>query len=128
MYQFTGRKRPATFLILMSHSERGVALLEVLIALAILSMGGLGTVAVVDSAIRSQADMAQRENTIRTAGRVLAALTLLKPNELTQRLGKYRLGEFVVGISRPEPALFRVALSEVQAPEHEVLVTVVYRP
>ncbi len=112
----------------MIQTDRGIALLEVLIALAILSIGGLATVAVVDSAIRSQADMALRENETATASRVLAALSLLKANELTQRLGNHDIGEFVADISRPEPALFRIGLSEERAPEAEILVTVVYRP
>jgi prepilin-type N-terminal cleavage/methylation domain-containing protein len=107
-------------------SQRGVALLEVLIALAILSISGLATAAVVDSAVRAQGDMAKRENSVATASRVLAALTLLKANELTQRIGRHTLGEFTVHVSRPQPALYRIALGESTGPE--ILVTVVYRP
>ena len=112
----------------MIRNERGVALLEVLIALAILSIGGLATVALVDSAVRAQSDMAKRENSVATASRVMAALSLLKANELTQRIGDHQLGEFTVHVSRPQQALYRIALSEATVPGQEVLVTVVYRP
>jgi prepilin-type N-terminal cleavage/methylation domain-containing protein len=109
-------------------SERGVALLEVLIALALLSIAGLATVAMVDSAVRAESEMAKRENAVATASRVLTALTLLKASELTQRIGYHPLGEFIVSISRPEPALYRIALSEAGAATQEIVATVVYRP
>ena len=112
----------------MIRNERGIALLEVLIALAILSIGGLAAVAMVDSAVRAQSEMTTRENAVVTASRVMAALSLLKANELTQRIGDHRLGEFTVHVSRPQPALYRVDLSEASAPGQEILVTVVYRP
>jgi type II secretory pathway component PulJ len=112
----------------MTRNNGGVALLEVLIALAILSISGLATVALVDSSIRNQAAMAEREISTATASRVLAALSLLTARDLTQRIGRHQLGEFEVSISRPEPALYRIALNELRAPDQEILVTVVYRP
>jgi len=112
----------------MIRSERGIALLEVLIALGLLSVGGLATVGLVHASIRAQAEMAAREQGTAVAGRVLAALSLLRSGELAQRLGHRELGEFMVNVSRPEPGLYRIALSEARAPEQEILVTVVYRP
>ncbi len=112
----------------MTTNRNGVALLEALIALAILSLAGLGMVSVVSSSLRAQTDLAHREEVMRTGSRVMAAMTLLKPEDLNQRLGTHPLGEFLVGVSRPEKTLYRIALREVQAPEQEILVTVVYRP
>jgi type II secretory pathway component PulJ len=112
----------------MPATNRGVALLEVLLALVILSLSGLAAIALVNSAIRDQADMAAREQETRTASRVLTALTLLKSTELSQRIGRRALGEFMVNVSRPEPAFYRVALSATRAPDQELLVTVVHRP
>ncbi|HEV8197333.1 MAG TPA: prepilin-type N-terminal cleavage/methylation domain-containing protein [Gemmatimonadales bacterium] len=112
----------------MIRPERGIALLEVLIALALLSVGGLATVGLIDESIRAQAEMAAHEQDTAVGGRVLAALSLLQGADLAQRLGKRELGEFILNVSRPEPTLFRIALSEARAPEQEILVTVVYRP
>ena len=109
-------------------SRHGVALLETLIALAILSIAGLSVVVLVDSLIRAQAEAVKREETITTAGRVLAAVTLLRREELDQRLGSRELGEFVLGIQRPERSLYRIAISEEAFPAVELLATVVYRP
>jgi type II secretory pathway pseudopilin PulG len=105
-----------------------VALLETLIALAILSVAGLSVVALVDSLIGAQAEAVQREATLTTAGRVLAAATLLWREELDQRLGSREVGEFVLAVQRPEKTLYRIAISEQAVPAVELLVTVVYRP
>ncbi|MEO8200997.1 MAG: hypothetical protein ABI679_10785 [Gemmatimonadota bacterium] len=108
--------------------SKGVALLEAIIALAILSIGGLSTLGVVTEALKAQHDARAREETITTSSRVLAAMTLLQGKELDQRLGAREVGEFVVKVSRPEKRLFRLAISETKYPEVELLVTVVYKP
>jgi Tfp pilus assembly protein PilV len=106
----------------------GVALLEAILALAILSIGGLSTVALVDGTLRAQFDAAAREEQLATASRVLAATTLLHARELDQRVGVRQVGEFLIGVSRPEKNLYRLAISEVHAPDVELLVTMVHRP
>jgi type II secretory pathway component PulJ len=108
--------------------QRGVALLETLIALAILSVAGLSVVALVDSLIRTQSEATRREETLTTAGRVLGAATLLKKEELDQRLGTRETGEFFLDVQRPESSLYRIAIGESSAPTLELLVTVIYRP
>ena len=111
-----------------SRWRAGVALLEAMIALAILSVSGLSVVSLVNQLIRTQAEAIHREDTMNTASRVLAVTTLLKRQELDQRLGTREVGEFLVAIQRPEKALYRIAISEREAPASELLVTVVYRP
>lgn len=108
--------------------SKGVALLEVIIALAILSIGGLSTLGVVSEALRAQHGAAAREETVTTAGRILAAMTLLQGRELDQRLGARKVGEFEVEVSRPEKKLYRLAISEKTYPAVELLVTVVFKP
>ena len=107
--------------------ERGVALLEVLVALVILATAGIAMMELVGSGIRAERDARGREATLATEGRLLAALTLLRRHELDQRIGRRLIGEFVVDIQRPEPNLYRIAMLQQQSPQVEDLVTVVYR-
>lgn len=107
--------------------RRGIALLDVLIALTILGTAGLALTSLLRQAITAQAELVKVESTMDNADRVLAALTLLGREDLDRRLGQHRIGEFVSDIQRPEPGLYRVALAEASAPERMLLVTVVYR-
>ncbi len=105
----------------------GVALLDVLVALTILSTSGLAITALLRQAISAHTALVVRETTMDNADRVLAALTLLTRNDLDQRLGQHRIGEFISDIQRPESGLYRIALAEVVAPDRTLLVTVVHR-
>jgi hypothetical protein len=108
-------------------AERGVALLEALVALTILSAAGLVLLDLVAGGLRAERDARQREQTLAVEERVLTALTLLKRNEFNVRLGRHPIGELIVDIQRPEPTLYRIALLQASSPELEDLVTVVYR-
>jgi len=61
--------RPAT--------DRGVALLEVLVALAILSGAGLALLDLVTAGLRAERESRERERVLAVEDRVLTALTLL---------------------------------------------------
>jgi len=102
-------------------------LLEVLIALTILSIAGIGFVELVGTGLRVERDSRVREQIVGSEDRLLAALTLLKRSELDQRLGRRQIGEFTVDIQRPERTLYRIAVLQAQSPQVEDLVTVVYR-
>jgi len=108
-------------------NNRGVVLLEVLVAVVVLATAGIGLVELVGSGLRAERDARLRESTLATEERLLAALTLLNRNELDQRIGRRQIGEFIVEIQRPEPTLYRIALLQEQSPQVEDLVTVVYR-
>ncbi len=107
--------------------DRGIALLEVLIAIGILGTAGLAVIGMLRQASVAEAASRMEERTVQSAGRVLSALTLLGRAELDQRIGLHPLGEFAVEIQRPEAALYRVAVSRLDRPERTLLVTVVYR-
>jgi type II secretory pathway pseudopilin PulG len=107
--------------------ERGVALIEVLVALVILATAGIALVELVGAGLRAERDAREREGTLAAQQRVLAAFTLLKREELDQRIGRRALGEFVVDIQRPERTLYRIAVLQARSPQVEDLVTVVYR-
>ncbi len=108
-------------------TNRGVALLEVLVALAILTSAGLGLLEVVTGGLRAEREAREREYLLATEERVLTALTLLKREEFDRRLGHHPIGELVADIERPEPTLYRIALSQRSSPQVEDVVTVVYR-
>lgn len=108
-------------------AERGVALLEVLVALVILATAGIGLMELVGAGLRAERDARAREATLATEERLLAAHTLLRRHELDQRLGRRVVGEFIVDVQRPEPTLYRIALLHQASPHLEDLVTVVYR-
>ena len=111
----------------MLRSDRGVALLEVLVALAILSGAGFALLDLVTGGLRAERDARERERVLAVEERVLTALTLLKRDELDLRLGRHPIGELLVDIQRPERTLYRIALVQQQSPQVEDLVTVVYR-
>jgi type II secretory pathway component PulJ len=108
-------------------AEQGVALLEAMVALAILASAGTMLVAAVGAGLRSEREARDRELTLRAADRVLPAATLLTRRDLDQRLGSHAAGEFVLEVERPEPALYRIGISAASAPGRELLVTVVDR-
>ena len=107
--------------------REGFALLEVLVAIALLGGAGLSVVALLRQAITAEGLTAAEERRYADADRVLAALTLLSASELDQRLGRHPLGEFRSEISRPEAGLYRVAVAPADTLVPPLLVTVVAR-
>jgi hypothetical protein len=107
--------------------DRGVALLEVLVALVILATAGVGMIELGGAGLRAERDARTRERVLATQERLLGALTLLRREELDQRMGRREIGEFIVDIQRPERTLYRIALLQRESPRVEDLVTVVYR-
>jgi len=105
----------------------GVALLEVLVALAILGTAGVSLVGLLGAGLRGEQDAQERERTLANEDRVLAAMTLLKRADLDRRIGRHDVGEFLVDVQRPEQTLYRIAIAQTSAPQVEDLVTVVYR-
>ena len=108
--------------------RRGAALLEVLIALAILGGTGVAFIGALAEPLSAARREAAREGTLAAADRVLSAMTLLTRDDLDRRLGRRAAGEFTILVDRPTPVLYRIAVAERVAPERELLVTVVHRP
>ena len=111
----------------MHPAERGVALLEVLVALVILATAAIALLELVDAGTRAVAEARVRERELVDEDRLLSAYTLLARSDLDRRLGIRDVGPYRVNVQRPEPTLYRVALSRKQASEVEDLVTVVFR-
>lgn len=108
-------------------AERGAALLEALVALAILAAAGLSVVGQLQAALQSEHALRDREARYVRADRFLAAMSLLTAADLDRRIGDHRVGEFVARVQRPEPLLYRLSLSDTVPASGELLVTVVYR-
>jgi type II secretory pathway pseudopilin PulG len=111
----------------MLRSDRGIALLEVLVALAILSGAGLVLLDLVTGGLRAERDARERERALAVEERLLTAFTLLKREELDRRVGRHPIGDLIIDIQRPERTLYRIALAQASSPQVEDLVTVVYR-
>ena len=107
--------------------ERGVALLEVLAAVAILGVAGLALVELVAGGTWAVAVARDRERELADEERLLTAWSLLKREELDQRIGERAVGPYVMRVQRPERGLYRLAVARSVAPGVEELVTVVYR-
>jgi len=111
----------------MHPAERGVALLEVLVALVILATAAIAFVELVDGGTRAVTQARKRERELADEDRLLSAYTLLARSALDRRLGTRDVGPYRVSVQRPEPTLYRLAMSRAEAPEIEDLVTVVFR-
>jgi hypothetical protein len=105
----------------------GVALLEVLAAVAILGVAGLALVELVAGGTRAVGTTRGRELELADEDRLLAAYTLLRSEDLDRRLGDREVGPYVVNLQRPERALYRIGIRRKEAPQVDELVTVVYR-
>jgi hypothetical protein len=110
------------------HARSGVALLEVLVALAVLTAVGLPLTALAGAALREQGALTGRDETLTRAESAMITTVLLSRIELDQRLGHHEVEGFAVDIQRPEPELYRIGIAERSMADRELLVTVVYRP
>ena len=112
---------------LVATNRLGMALLEVMVALAVLSIAGVGTVSALRAAGLETTRMEDGERRLRDEDRILTAMSLLEADELDRRLGSHEVGAYLVSVSRPERQLYRIAIVSRDAPGYEDLVTIVYR-
>lgn len=107
-------------------NRRGVALLEVLVALAVLGVAGLALVEVSAQSLRILDHAQTVERRVADEDRLLAAYTLLSRQDLGQRAGRHRVGPYDVRVERLDFTLFRITVGPAGEPAD--LTTVVYRP
>jgi Tfp pilus assembly protein PilV len=107
--------------------DRGVVLLEVLVALTLLLLAGVSVVTLVSDALRSESALRDRERETQELDRVMTAMTLLQRADLDRRLGRHPVGPFAVDVQRPEQSLYRIAVTSAAGGAARTLVTVVYR-
>ncbi|HWH04759.1 MAG TPA: hypothetical protein VN674_13785 [Gemmatimonadales bacterium] len=111
----------------MPRAERGIALLEVLAAVVILTIAGLSFVSLIAQATDASRVVRDREKEQADESRLLTAATLLTRDDLDRRLGARTIGPYVVTVARPERTLYRIAVGREATPDVEDLVTVVFR-
>lgn len=111
----------------MTADQRGVALLEVLAAFTLLAIAGLTLTVVLQDAAGAAIRAEQAEREMREAHRVLTATTLLRREDLVRRIGVHRIGSLTVAVTRPRPAIYRIAVSDTLWSGVELLVTLVHR-
>jgi len=105
---------------------RGVALLEVLLALAVLGLVGVALVEVAAQGLRVLGQAQATERLIADEDRLLTAYALLNRRDLGARSGRHRVGPYDVQVDRLDLTLFRVAIGPTGGPAD--LTTVLYRP
>jgi hypothetical protein len=108
--------------------HRGHALLDAILALAIISTAGLTSLSYVSSLLQAEGQAEAREAEFEMAERLLITSVLLTRAELEQRLGVRESNGFLIWVDRPEPELFRVGVSVTSAPATELVVTLLWRP
>ena len=109
-----------------SVGERGAALVEVLVALSVLSIAGLAFAELAQAALAGAARAREAEERLLDQDRLLAAYALLDRRDLERRQGTRPVGPYILTIERLDLDLFRVGVGFTgEAPELE---TVLYRP
>lgn len=107
--------------------RRGVALLEALIALAIVATAAASLLAFASEALHAVHRGVRVDRESRAASAFLDAVSLWAPDELDQRLGARRQGPWTLMIERPQPGRYVVAIDD-STRSHQLLSTAFFRP
>lgn len=108
-------------------SERGVTLLEVMVALTLLLWGAVPLLTLLRDVASSDRRQQQREAEMDAAAQLLTVTALMTRRDLDRRLGSHQVGTFLATVQRPEPRLYRLSVASADAPDVDLVVTVVYR-
>ena len=106
--------------------DAGAVLLEVLVALAILSVAGTGFVLATTESARAVARAREHDRELRRASAFLDAVALWPRADLDRRLGERRQGAWWLRVDRPDRRLYTVALFD--SAGTELLRTALFRP
>lgn len=96
----------------MTHARRGVALLEAIVAIAILATAGVAATITAASASRAVADVREADAALRAANAFMNAVALWPREDLDRRLGERVQGPWRLRILRTAPDLYAVQLSD----------------
>ena len=112
---------------MFSTSRRGVALLEILVALVMVVLTGLGFVTLVQQTMTSLQVVQRTERDTFEASSILERLSLLDRQVLAQRMGLTRVRGLEVRLARLDAGLFAVAVTDTVS-RRPLLETVLYVP
>jgi hypothetical protein len=105
----------------------GVILLEAIVALTLLTIAALATVAVVRQGVESVRRATAAESEIRRASAFMDAIALWPRADLDRHLGDRPEGPWRLAIDRPIPTLYRVVLTD-SSTRRELIRSALYRP
>jgi type II secretory pathway pseudopilin PulG len=112
----------------VNHSrDSGIALLEVLIALTIITVAGLAASIVAQQAAESVRRAEAADANIREASAFLDAVALWSRQDLDRHLGDRPEGSWRLRLDRPVPTLYLVSLTD-STDTRTLLRTALYRP
>ena len=107
--------------------RQGAALLEAIVALAILGIAGISTLGMASEAARAVDRAREAESSLREASDFLEAVALWTRDDLDRRLGDRAQGPWRLQIDRPERELYVVILTDTLTGE-ALLATSLFRP
>lgn len=104
--------RPATRTKTQPNQRRGAALLEVIIAMTVLSVSGAALIGLLRGAARVVHVAESSEVEMRAANNFINAVSLWSRAELDQRLGSREQGPWILEITRTQATLYRIVLTD----------------
>ncbi len=110
----------------MKRARRGAALLEVLVAITLVTLIGVSSVRLVRDVGETVRLVSDDESSVRAASDFLNAVSLWTREQLDQRLGPREQGPWVLDIRRVTPDLYRAILLDDTGAI--VLETALFRP
>ena len=96
----------------MNNSTRGAALLEALVALALLGTVGSAAAWSATESVRAVQRMHAREAEQRAAARVFTAVSLWPRDDLDRHLGTSEQGRWRLRVDRPQRTVYEVTVSD----------------
>lgn len=108
-------------------SRSGATLLEVIVALAILAIGGLAIMTHIGNSLATVERTSERERAMRDASRFMESVSLWPTEDLNARLGVRTQGSWRLHITRVSPSLYDVQLLD-STGTHILLSTSLWRP
>lgn len=106
----------------------GAALLEAIVALALLATSGVAVAALGAGSSDAARRAREADARVRRASAFLEAVALWPREDLDRRLGDRTQGPWRLRIERPRPTLYLVTLADSAPPRATVLTTALYRP
>lgn len=110
----------------MIRTRNGVALLEVLAALAILGTAAIALISVTHASLVAVARAESSDRESREARALMEAASLWSADDLDRHLGRRPQGRWTMRVDRPRESVYGITLLD--SLDHAVVATFVYRP